>query len=80
MAYTLDIETGRPQMTIKKTIKWQIVTALAKGDMQTACALFNGCDDDVIFDDLLRSFPSLMNYDAKGNYCGNVDNENGWTS
>jgi hypothetical protein len=25
-------------------------------------------------------FPGLLNWDAKGNYVGNVANENGWTA
>jgi hypothetical protein len=29
--------------------------------------------------DFLARFPNIANYDSKGNYIGNVRNENGWT-
>lgn len=30
-------------------------------------------------EEFLVEFPNIMNYDNKGNYIGNVRNENGWT-
>jgi hypothetical protein len=30
--------------------------------------------------DFLERFPSIPNYDSKGNWVGNVRNENGWTA
>lgn len=30
--------------------------------------------------DFLKRFPNIANYDSKGNWVGNVRNENGWTS
>ena len=30
--------------------------------------------------DFLARFPNIANYDSKGNYIGNVRNENGWTA
>ena len=29
--------------------------------------------------DFLQCFPNIPNYDSKGNWIGNVRNENGWT-
>lgn len=29
--------------------------------------------------EFLARFPNIANYDSKGNYIGNVRNENGWT-
>jgi hypothetical protein len=30
--------------------------------------------------DFMERFPGIVNYDSKGNYIGNVRNENGWTA
>jgi len=30
--------------------------------------------------DFLRQWPGIPNYDSKGNWVGNVRNENGWTA
>jgi hypothetical protein len=30
--------------------------------------------------DFLRKWPNIASYDSKGNYIGNVRNENGWTA
>ena len=30
--------------------------------------------------DFLKRFPNIASYDSKGNYIGNVRNENGWTA
>ena len=30
--------------------------------------------------DFLKRFPNIANYDSKGNWIGNVRNENGWTA
>jgi hypothetical protein len=30
--------------------------------------------------DFLQRFPNIPNYDSKGNWVGNVRNENGWTA
>lgn len=30
--------------------------------------------------DFLKRFPNIANYDSKGNYIGNVRNENGWSA
>jgi hypothetical protein len=29
--------------------------------------------------EFLREWPNIANYDSKGNFIGNVRNENGWT-
>lgn len=31
-------------------------------------------------DDFMSRFPNIASYDSKGNYIGNVRNENGWTA
>ncbi len=30
--------------------------------------------------EFLRKWPNIANYDSKGNYVGNVRNENGWSA
>lgn len=30
--------------------------------------------------DFLKRFPNIANYDSKGNWIGNVRNENGWSA
>jgi hypothetical protein len=30
--------------------------------------------------DFLKKWPNIANYDSRGNYIGNVRNENGWTA
>ena len=30
--------------------------------------------------DFLKRFPNIANYDSKGNWIGNVRNENGWAA
>jgi hypothetical protein len=30
--------------------------------------------------DFMERFPGIVNYDSKGNWIGNVSNENGWTA
>jgi len=31
-------------------------------------------------DNFMERFPGIVNYDSKGNWIGNVSNENGWTA
>jgi len=54
--------------------------AFERDDFQEVCRLANSINDDEVYTALLRSYPNLCNYDAKGNYVGSVANENGWMS
>ena len=54
--------------------------AFERDDFLEVCRLANSIDDDDVYARVLKSYPNLINYDAKGNYCGSMRNENGWTS
>ena len=51
-----------------------------RDDFLEACRIFNSIEDDETFDRVYVRMPSLINYDAKGNYVGSYYNENGWTA
>ena len=57
----------------------QIDEAFERDDFLQVCRLVNSIDDDDAYARVLKSYPNLCNYDAKGNYVGSVANENGWT-
>lgn len=54
--------------------------AFERDDFLEVCRLAHSINDDDVYAALLRSYPNLYNYDAKGNYTGSVSYENGWTS
>jgi hypothetical protein len=53
--------------------------AFERDDFLEVCRLANAIDDDDAYAAVLKSYPNLRYYDAKGNYDGSVSNENGWT-
>jgi len=57
----------------------QLDDLFEKDDFHGACRLFNAIDDDDVIEAVLRCYPNLIKFDAKGNYIGPVANENGWT-
>jgi hypothetical protein len=57
----------------------QLDDLFEKNDFLGVCALFNSIEDDDVLAIVLRSYPNLINFDAKGRYIGPVANENGWT-
>jgi hypothetical protein len=68
-----------PVRTSAYSVICQIDEAFEREDFLEVCRLANSIDDDDVYAALLRSYPNLHNYDAKGNYTGSVSYENGWT-
>jgi hypothetical protein len=68
-----------PQSQSAYEILCQIDDLFENDDFLGVCRLFNAIDDDDVFAVVCRSYPNLINYDAKGNYDGSMRNENGWT-
>lgn len=58
------------------------VTNLIRRDDDTswleACRIAGGVNDDETYMAIVARFPSIANYDAKGNYCGPVRHEDGY--
>ena len=69
-----------PQSQSAYEILCQLDDLFEKEDFLGACRLFNSIEDDDVLTVVLRSYPNLINFDARGNYIGPVANENGWTS
>lgn len=71
------------QRAFRTSASYQILCQLddlfEHGDFLNACRLFNSIEDDDVLTVVLRSYPNLINFDARGNYIGPVANENGWT-
>lgn len=53
--------------------------AFERDDFYEVCRLANSIDDDDVYAAVIKSYPNLIDYDAKGNFVGSVRNENGWT-
>ena len=63
-------------MSIVKEIR----AAFDRGEPKAAYALYADIDDDDELATVDAAFPALCNYDRRGNYIGDVANENGWTA
>lgn len=48
----------------------QIRDHLNEGRFLEACAIFNTIEDDEEFQPIAQRFPTLLNYDADGNWVG----------
>lgn len=57
----------------------QIDEAFERDDFYEVCRLANSIDDDDVYAAVIKSYPNLIDYDAKGNFVGRMSNENGWT-
>jgi hypothetical protein len=68
-----------PQSQSAYAILCQLDDLFEKDDFLGACRLFNEIEDDDVLTIVLRSYPNLIKFDARGNYIGPVANENGWT-
>jgi len=59
-----------PVRTSAYSVICQIDEAFERDDFLEVCRLAHSIDDDDVYIALLRSYPNLHNYDAKGNYTG----------
>lgn len=68
-----------PQYRNPYSVLCLIDEAFERDDFLEVCRLANAIDDDDVYAAVLKSYPNLLYYDAKGNYDGSLRNENGWT-
>lgn len=68
-----------PQYRNPYSVLCLIDEAFERDDFLEVCRLKGAIEDDDVYEAVLKSYPNLRDYDAKGRYVGQMDNENGWT-
>lgn len=81
MAYESFLDNARLAVAKERAAKLELIAAV-----EQYCILLDNYDlqpdnhSKKALKDFLAKWPNIANYDSKGNWIGNVRNENGWAA